>query len=197
MTQSQPINRIMGIDPGLSSTGVGVIDRCDDGWKLVMSDDVKTNSSQKMPKRLSAIHEMVIRSIRETKPDIVSFESIFFAKNVKSAVQMAHGRGVAILAAHEADIPVVEYSPLEIKQSVVGKGRASKDQVMQMVQLILKLETPPSSDHQADALACALAHGYRSRIQALTKKASGADGDSEDTFISLGRKRRKRQSGWR
>lgn len=167
------LNIILGVDPGLSSTGIGVIQRTSDGWKYIHSGDVKTNSSQEMPIRLDKIYTLVKDSIDEYSPDCIAVESIFFAKNVKSAVQMAHGRGVALLAAHQSKIEVHEYSPLEIKQSVVGKGRASKDQVLTMVQLLLNIKKSNMSDHQSDALACALAHAYRSKLGLLpkTKKA--------------------------
>lgn len=154
----------MGIDPGLGSTGVGVIESRDDVWRLVGCREARTNASSPLPARLKTIHDLVEDAIGDFKPDAVAIESLFFAKNVRSAVMMAHGRGVAILAAAASRVPVLEYSPLEIKQSVVGKGRASKLQVMQMVKVLLALPKMPESDHMADALACALAHAYRSRM---------------------------------
>ncbi len=192
-----PPDRILGIDPGLASTGVGVIERTADGWRIVEAHEVTTTSAMPLPKRLRRIHDLVGETIREFAPGAVSVETIFFAKNVKSAVLMAHGRGAAILAASGANLPVFEYSPLEIKQSVVGKGRASKAQVMQMIRVLLGLPELPMSDHQADALACALAHAYRSRLKdAIGEAADGGDEPARTNAKALlaqarrGRKRR-------
>jgi crossover junction endodeoxyribonuclease RuvC len=157
--------RILGVDPGLASTGVGVIERTDAGdWRLVASADVRTSERQPMPERLARIHDLVRDAIRAHHPEEMAIESLFFARNVRSAVLMAHGRGVAMLAASEARVPISEYSPREIKQSVVGNGNAGKEQVMLMVRTLLKLKEAPPSDHQSDALATALAHAYRSRL---------------------------------
>ncbi len=156
--------RILGIDPGLASTGIGIIEQRGDSWRVVECHEVRTSTATPLAQRLQRIHDLVADAIAEFHPDAVAVESVFFAKNVRSVVMMAHGRGVAILAASSARIPVFEYSPLEIKQSVVGKGRASKEQVMQMIKILFGLAELPPSDHQADALACALAHAYRSRL---------------------------------
>lgn len=179
--------RILGIDPGLASTGVGVIERTVDGWRVLEAHEVRTAPSTALPQRLRRIHDLVGEAIDEFRPQAVAVETIFFAENVKSAVLMAHGRGAAILAAARADAPVFEYSPLEIKQSVVGKGRASKAQVMQMVRVLLGLPEVPASDHQADALACALAHAYRSRLAAATDEA-GRRAQGEGAVMSEAKK---------
>jgi crossover junction endodeoxyribonuclease RuvC len=164
MTSNSKI--IMGIDPGLGSTGVGVV--CETGersYRFLYSNSVLTKSSTALPERLEKIHRLVVECIDTWNPEVISIESIFFARNVRSAVMMAHGRGVAILAAAEKKIELKEYSPLEIKQSVVGKGRASKDQVEQMVKLLLNLKADPKNEHESDALACALCHAFRSAAQ--------------------------------
>lgn len=153
---------ILGIDPGLASTGVGVIEeQSAQSWKAIFHGATTTSAATPLPERLSVIHNLVESAIERHRPDVVAVESIFFARNVRSAVLMAHGRGAAILAASRRGIPVVEYSPLEIKQSVVGKGRAAKGQVAQMVMVLLHLAEPPASDHASDALACALCHAFR------------------------------------
>ncbi len=191
--QSAP-DRILGIDPGLASTGVGVIERRNDTWRVVEAHEVRTSPGMAMPKRLKRIHDLVGETIREFRPGVVSVETIFFAENVKSAVLMAHGRGAAILAASDANLPVFEYSPLEIKQSVVGKGRASKDQVMQMVRMLLGLAEKPMSDHQADALACALAHAYRTRLKdAIEESKGGSSGEAAPAKALLAQARRGRR----
>ncbi len=160
---------IMGIDPGLASTGVGLIS-VKDGKELgfLHADSVVTSTSLPMPERLEKISSLIRSTIKKYQPMVVAVESIFFAKNVRSAVMMAHGRGAAILSVYHADVAVEEYSPLEIKQSVVGKGRASKDQVKQMVSILLDLKKAPRNDHESDALAIAIAHAFRSSSKQLS-----------------------------
>ena len=165
--------KILGIDPGLASTGIGVIQQQGEAWRCLECDDVRTTSARKLPARLRAIYDLVAGAVESHRPDAAAIEAVFFAKNVRSAVMMAHGRGAAILALANADVPLFEYSPLEIKQSVVGYGRASKDQVEHMVKLLLGMSEPPGSDHQADALACALAHAYRREAPAVAESAAG------------------------
>ena len=152
----------MGIDPGLSSTGIGIIQEKEGAWKALFHGQAGSTPGRPLPARLQRIHDLVAEGIETYRPDVVAVESIFFARNVRSAVLMAHGRGAAVLAAARLGIEVVEYSPLEIKQSVVGKGRASKEQVCQMVTTLLGLAAPPATDHESDALACALCHAFRS-----------------------------------
>lgn len=156
--------KILGIDPGLASTGVGVIlVTRDNAHRFLHAGYITTSERQPLPDRLSKIHDLIAGAIERHRPDVVAVESVFFARNVRSAVLMAHGRGAALLAAAQSSLPIHEYSPLEIKQSVVGKGRASKEQVQKMITLLLNLPSPPSSDHESDALACALCHSMRSK----------------------------------
>lgn len=156
---------IMGIDPGLASTGVGVIaGDGKGGFRALFSAYVTTHERHPMPERLQKIFDLVSRTIADHEPTAISIESIFFAKNVRSSVMMAHGRGAAILAASQSRVALSEYTPLEIKKSVVGKGHATKDQVKQMVTTLLALRAAPRSDHEADALAAALCHAYRTRL---------------------------------
>lgn len=188
--------RILGVDPGLASTGVGVIERTPAGeWRLVHSADVRTSETTALPQRLKKIHDLVQQTIRDHAPDEMAIESLFFARNVRSAVLMAHGRGVAILAASEARLPITEYSPREIKQSVVGNGNADKDQVMHMVKTLLALKTAPKSDHQSDALATALAHAYRSRLTKAigSGKAEKVTSEAKELLAkAFGRGRKRR-----
>ena len=173
---------ILGIDPGLGSTGVGVIEEQPGRqWKALFHDDVTTDPRMPLPARLEKINDLVAKTIGEFHPDAAAVESVFFARNVRSVVMMAHGRGVAILAAAQTGLEVFEYSPLEIKQSVVGKGRAGKDQVKQMVMVLLQLAKAPRSDHQSDALACALCHAFRSgAVETRAKLMQQADPESRD-----------------
>lgn len=195
---------ILGIDPGLASTGVGIIEPDGGGgWRYCHSDHVLTRRQSPMPRRLEAIHRLVSGVIEEYQPGVAAIESVFFARNVKSAVLMAHGRGAAILAISLSGIPVVEYSPLEIKQSVIGKGRGSKEQVKQMVSVLLGLSDPPSTDHETDALACALCHVYRARLPGLLSSAGAAGAPSpppaeakrkELLALAMGRRRGRRRA---
>ncbi|MEO8377946.1 MAG: crossover junction endodeoxyribonuclease RuvC [Candidatus Sumerlaeota bacterium] len=176
---------IMGIDPGLASTGVGVIVQDERGeFRALFSAYVTTHERHSMPSRLQKIFDLVSKTIAEHKPVVISIESIFFAKNVRSSVLMAHGRGAAMLAASQSGVAMNEYTPLEIKKSVVGKGHASKDQVKHMVMTLLSLRTAPKTDHEADALAAALCHAYRSRI--ILPKLAVKSGQGTEILASTG-----------
>ncbi len=196
---SEPVV-IMGIDPGLASTGAAVIRSAGDGaWTALWSAHVKTPPRAAMPERLERIHALVAGAIERFSPGIVAVESIFFAKNVRSAVLMAHGRGAAILAAAQSGAVVREYSPLEIKQSVAGKGRAGKEQVKRMVGVLLNLPEPPASDHETDALACALCHAFRAEravpFAGAGQSAPAATGeeDPRKALLMLGWRRKGRR----
>jgi crossover junction endodeoxyribonuclease RuvC len=122
---------------------------------------VKTEEG--LPHRLQAIHEGLLEQLRALKPDCVAVESLFHAHNVKSALVLGHARGVAVLASVQAGVSLVEYSPTEIKMAVTGYGRADKSQLQLMVQLLLGLETPPTSYDASDALAVAICHAHAGR----------------------------------
>jgi crossover junction endodeoxyribonuclease RuvC len=185
--------RILGIDPGLASTGVGVIERRNETWRLLAARDVRTDAGEPLPRRLQRIHDLVAACLAEFVPDAVAIESIFTAKNVRSAILMAHGRGVAVLAASSANIPVFEYTPAEIKSAIVGKGRASKSQVMHMIGVLLALRQPVANDHQADALACALAHAFRTRLGDKLSVGDDASETPSEAKLLLAQVRRGRR----
>src|SRR5438093_7192996 len=123
-----------------------------------MCGAIASTSAASFPDRLLTIHRRLSELLRECRPDAVAIESVFFATNVRSALKLGHARGVAMLAAVEAHVPVVEYTPAEIKRAVVGYGRAEKHQIQQMVKLMLGLPVPPSPHDAADALAVAVSH---------------------------------------
>ena len=174
---------ILGIDPGLASTGIGVIEESPKGdLRELHRGFVITKAGAPMPERLRVIHAMVESAIEKYRPNVISMESIFFAKNVRSAVLMAHGRGAAMLAAARSGTPVMEYSPLEIKQSVVGKGRAGKDQVRQMVTMLLNIKDIIGSDHEADALAAAITHAFRRKGVGAVRKAAAEATTADAAF---------------
>lgn len=147
--------RILGIDPGIAITGYGIIE---DGHRpeVVTYGDVRTPAKTPAPARLHHIFRELQNVIRETTPDVVAVEQLFFNRNTQSAMAVGQARGVVLLAAAEAGLDVHEYTPLEVKMAVTGQGRATKDQVGFMVRAILRLDDVPRPDDVADALAVAL-----------------------------------------
>ncbi|TSC56492.1 MAG: crossover junction endodeoxyribonuclease RuvC [Parcubacteria group bacterium Gr01-1014_18] len=146
----------MGIDPGLANTGFGVIEYTGNQYTLLEYGCIETDPRQDFSLRLSEIHTGLNLCLAKWQPDRVSVEDLFFCKNVKSAILVGQARGVCILSASLQSVPVFEYTPLEIKQSVCGYGRGSKDQVGAMVKILLGAKEIPSPNHAADALAAAI-----------------------------------------
>jgi crossover junction endodeoxyribonuclease RuvC len=150
--------RIFGIDPGSERTGYGCVETDGTHHRIVTSGAITSPSLAAFPAKLLTIHTRLAVLIAEHRPDCVAIENLFHATNVRSALKLGHARGVAMLAAVEAGVPVVEYTPAEIKRAVVGYGRAEKHQVQQMVKLILGLSAVPTPHDAADALAVAICH---------------------------------------
>jgi len=161
----------MGIDPGTVTSGYGIVD--EEGHRIFYVDSGAINTTSKLsfPDRLKKIYDGLEIVISQRRPDAVVLESIFFAKNAQSALKLGHARGVAVLAAVKLGVPVFEYTPLEIKQSVVGYGLAEKGQVQQMVKTLLKLEVVPKPHDASDALAAAICHIHSSRMREAAKGA--------------------------
>jgi crossover junction endodeoxyribonuclease RuvC len=153
--------RIFGIDPGSDRTGYGCIERDGGRHSLVICGSLSGRSGATFPDKLQAIHAGLAALLAAHRPDCVAVENIFHARNVRSALKLGHARGVALLAASEAGLPVVEYAPAEIKRAVVGYGRAEKQQVQQMIKVLLRLPAAPAPHDVADALAVALCHLHR------------------------------------
>ena len=153
--------RIFGIDPGSVRTGYGCVQSDGSRHKLVCFGAISAPAGASFPVRLKAIHVGLVALIAEHRPDFIAIEDLFHAKNVRSALKLGHARGVALLAAMEAGVPIAEYAPSEIKQAVVGYGRAEKSQVQHMVQMLLGLTEAPTPHDAADALAVALCHSAR------------------------------------
>ena len=154
--------RIFGIDPGSERTGYGCIESSGSRHRLVACGTLSAPPRSTFPERLLVIHSGLKALLERHRPECVAIENIFFAKNVRSALKLGHARGIALLAASQASIPVVEYSPAEIKRSVVGYGRAEKQQVQAMMKLLLGLDAAPSPHDVADALAVAICHIHTS-----------------------------------
>ena len=150
--------KIFGIDPGSDRTGYGCIETDGSRHHIVVCGAIKTPALGTFPEKLLVIHTRLARLLADCRPDGVAIENLFHAVNVRSALKLGHARGVAMLAAVEAGVPVFEYTPAEIKRAVVGYGRAEKQQVQQMVKLILGLSAVPSPHDAADALAVAICH---------------------------------------
>ena len=154
--------RTFGIDPGSERTGYGCIESSGSRHRLVSCGTLSAPPRSTFPERLLVIHAGLQALLERHRPECVAIENIFFAKNVRSALKLGHARGIALLAASQASIPVVEYTPAEIKRSVVGYGRAEKQQVQAMMKLLLGLDAVPSPHDVADALAVAICHVHTS-----------------------------------
>lgn len=155
--------RVIGIDPGTGILGFGVIDAERGKVKLVTAGVVKTPAHTPLPDRLSEIYNSLTDIITETTPHVMVIEKLFFAQNVTTAMSVAHARGVAMLTGKQAGLTIEEYTPLQIKQTLTGYGRADKKQMQEMVRLQLSLKTVPKPDDAADALAAAITHALMSR----------------------------------
>jgi crossover junction endodeoxyribonuclease RuvC len=153
---------IFGIDPGSDRTGYGCIQALGGRHRLIACGAISAPPRATFPERLQIIHASLSALLERHAPDCVAIEDIFYARNVRSALKLGHARGVALLAACEAGLPVVEYAPAEIKRCVVGYGRAEKHQVQQMIKLLLGLDAVPAPHDVADALAVAICHVHMS-----------------------------------
>lgn len=159
------MKRILGIDPGYAIVGFGVIEY--DGMRFTPIEygAVLTEAGTPFPDRLRAIHEDIEFIFNKFKPECLAIERLYFTSNQKTAIDVAQARGVTVLSAAKRNIPVFEYTPLQVKQSVVGYGKAEKRQVMEMTQKLLNLAQIPKPDDAADALAIAICHAHTSRFE--------------------------------
>ncbi len=159
---------MIGIDPGTATTGYGLIEENLDGsLRMVDYGAIVTTPEMPMPQRLLALHHDLRRIIDLHRPQTGAVEKLFFHNNVTTAISVGQARGVVLLALAETDLSVAEYTPLEVKQAVVGYGGAEKNQVQKMVQALLGLTEIPSPDDAADALAVAICHLHSARIRQL------------------------------
>ena len=152
--------RIFGVDPGSRRTGYGCIETSGSRHRLIDCGALSAPADAPLPDKLRAVHGGLIRLLAAHRPDVVALEDLFYARNARSALILGHVRGVAMLAAAEAGLPAAEYSPAEVKRAVVGYGRADKQQVQQMVALLLGMDAPPSPLDASDALAVAVCHAH-------------------------------------
>lgn len=155
--------RIIGIDPGTGILGFGVVDVTKDKCRLVTAGVITTPAHTPIDERLEEIFDGLTEIIAETKPGIMSIEKLFFSQNVTTAISVAQARGVAMLTGRKARLPIVEYTPQQIKQTLTGYGKADKKQMQEMVRIHLGLSEVPKPDDCADALAAAITHSMMSR----------------------------------
>ena len=149
---------ILGVDPGIAIVGYSVVECNGNNIKAIDYGCIRTKSDLMFPERIKIIYDRLIEIIKEHKPTDLAIEELFFNKNVKTAMMVGQARGVEILAAVNENLDIYEYTPLQIKQAVVGYGRADKNQVQEMVKILLNLDEKPKPDDVADALAVAICH---------------------------------------
>ncbi len=153
--------RVFGIDPGSARTGYGCVQTDGTRHRLIACGAIASPAARPFPQKLKTIYGELTALMARLHPDCVAIENLFHASNARSALTLGHARGVAMLAAVQSDVPIVEYTPAEVKQAVVGYGRAEKRQVQAMVQLLLGLQAPPAPYDASDALAIAICHVHR------------------------------------
>ncbi|MBO5370890.1 MAG: crossover junction endodeoxyribonuclease RuvC, partial [Clostridia bacterium] len=155
---------IMGIDPGFAIVGVGIIEYKGNKFRVLDYFAVTTKAGLAMELRLKSIYDEIDEAIKKYKPDCMAIEELFFNNNAKTALQVGQARGIILLAAVNNALPISEYTPLQVKQSVVGYGRAAKGQIQQMTKAMLALNEIPKPDDVADALAIAICHAHSHKM---------------------------------
>ena len=160
--------RILGIDPGYATTGFGLLHTEGGAGLRLLQYVVTTPADLPFPQRLEILYDDVLRLVEVTKPDASAVEELFWGHNITTGIGVSHGRGVIMLALTKASVPIFEYTPMQVKQAVVGYGKAEKRQVMDMTRRLLHLEKVPRPDDAADAIAIALCHA-RSQTSLLAK----------------------------
>lgn len=166
--------RILGIDPGYAILGYGIVDLSGNRFTVCDYGAVTTDKDMDMPDRLKHIYCRLMEIIDEYRPDAAAVEELFFNKNTKTALGVGQARGVTILACANSGLDIFEYTPLQVKQGLIGYGRAEKEQVQFMVKAILKLSEIPKPDDTADALAVAICHGHSAGCMSRIVKAAGS-----------------------
>ncbi|MBQ7870707.1 MAG: crossover junction endodeoxyribonuclease RuvC [Oscillospiraceae bacterium] len=151
--------RILGIDPGYATTGFGLIHAERGSFSLLQYGTITTPPELTFPQRLNMLFEDMTRLLEVTQPEAVAVEELFWGHNITTGIGVSHGRGVILLAIERAGLPLYEYTPMQVKQAVVGYGKAEKHQVMDMTRRFLKMDQMPRPDDAADAIAIALCHG--------------------------------------
>ena len=164
-------NLVLGVDPGTAITGYGLVRGEGGDLRLVDYGAITTSSDESQPQRLQKIYRQLTALIQERQPAAAAVEKLFFSRNVRTALSVGQARGVALLALSNANLEIYEYTPLEVKQAVVGYGRATKEQVQEMVKTLLGLDSAPQPDDAADAIAVAICHIHSARMRDLARQA--------------------------
>ena len=155
---------IFGIDPGFATTGYGVIEKIGNKYKVLDYGVITTKAGIDFATRLDIMYKEIVNKFNEYSPDCVAMEELFFCKNITTGINVAHSRGVLLLAIAQSGKPFFEYTPLQVKQAITGYGKADKKQMQKMVQVLLNLDSIPKPDDAADALAIALCCGNSERF---------------------------------
>ena len=164
--------RVLGVDPGSRITGYGLLEEQNREISFIEAGLIKPPDKMPFPQKIHRIFQGLVEILDRSEPDAVAVEDLFYAKNARSSLKLGHARGAALIAAGQHNIPVFEYTPLEIKKSVVGYGRADKEQVRSMVNIMLQLKKQVPLD-ASDALAAAICHINSARLSALKQKSPG------------------------
>lgn len=159
--------RVLGLDPGLAITGYGLVEASGERLTPLAYGVVRTNAQDPLPQRLRQLYRRVGELIARHAPDAGAVEELFFSTNTRTAMTVGHARGVLLLALAEADIPLAEYTPMQVKLAITGYGGADKSQMQEMVRLLLSLDHIPRPDDAADALGVAICHHHSTRFHAL------------------------------
>jgi crossover junction endodeoxyribonuclease RuvC len=165
---------VLGIDPGTAIMGYGVVRQAEGGYSVLAFGAITTPSTLSMPSRLHELHCGVVDLIQRYRPAEMAVEALFFNKNVRSALAVGQARGVALLAAAQGGQAVSEYTPLQVKQAITGYGRAKKEQIQRMLQILLNIDFVPEPDDAADALAIAVCHLHYSELSRAIAERSQA-----------------------
>jgi len=173
---SENENLVLGIDPGTAITGYGLVWGEGDDLRLMDYGVITTPSGESQPQRLQEIYRQLTALIQERQPAAAAVEKLFFSRNVRTALSVGQARGVALLAMANAELEIHEYTPLEVKQAVVGYGRATKEQVQEMVKVLLDLDSVPQPDDAADAIAVAICHIHSAQMLSLARQAEEIEG---------------------
>ncbi|SEC72928.1 Holliday junction endonuclease RuvC [Paenibacillus sp. GP183] len=167
----EKVLRILGIDPGIAIVGFGFIDKIGSKLVPVQYGSIQTEAHTEPGIRLKEVYDAAVQLIEKYKPDAMAIEKLFFNRNVTTAFTVGQARGVIVLAGVQAGLQVAEYTPLQVKQAVVGYGKAEKHQVQEMVKMLLKLSVVPKPDDVADALAIAICHAHSSALLTMINEA--------------------------
>ena len=160
---------VLGVDPGLATTGYGLVREAEGGLQAVAYGVVTTSAEDALPERLRQLYRELSALIQKYQPDEGAVEELFFSQNVRTAMSVGQARGVALLALADANLPVTDYTPLTVKQAVSGFGGADKIQMQTTVKMLLRLESLPRPDDAADALAVAICHLHSARLNQMLR----------------------------